>query len=122
MNAPPAGGLYGLYPADDFKAWFACAFGLELPEPVERFMSAYPRGAGGSCGSIWGASDIVSYANANQLGEKGICLIGTTTNRGVFLLRARDGKVFVVDQEDYSKVDATFSNMDVCVALLALDT
>lgn len=64
---------------------------------------------------------IVTNTEAGGLVAKGVCMIGHTAAHGVFLLRVTDGKVFVVDQSNYSAVSATFAGMDVCSRLLALD-
>ncbi|OBR50538.1 hypothetical protein [Paraburkholderia tropica] len=48
-------------------------------------------------------------------------VIGCADSIQHILMRARDGKIFIVDSRDYRTVDATFSGMDVLVSLLQLE-
>jgi hypothetical protein len=48
-------------------------------------------------------------------------LIGTCDDVQHILLRARDGKVFIVDPMDYRIVDASFSGVDTLIGLLNLE-
>jgi hypothetical protein len=47
--------------------------------------------------------------------------IGTCDDVQHILLRARDGKVFIVDPMDYRIVDASFSGVDTLIGLLNLE-
>ena len=114
--------LMSMYPTEDFVAWFANTFGADVPEAFERFLDKHPRGTSGASGSVYPPCEIVANTEAGDLVSKGVCLIGKTRGRRVFLLRVVDGKVFVVDETDYSAVRATFAGMDVCSQLLALDS
>jgi hypothetical protein len=49
------------------------------------------------------------------------CVIGTCDDVQHILLRARDGKVFIVDPMDYRIVDASFSGVDTLIGLLNLE-
>jgi hypothetical protein len=117
----PESDLMSMYATDEFVAWFACTFGADVPATFQRFLDKHPRGTSGRCGRVYPPGEIVSSTEAGGLAAKGVCVIGRTAEHGVFLLRVTDGKVFVVDEADYSAVNATFAGMDVCSRLLALE-
>ncbi|MEX3555762.1 MAG: hypothetical protein VB131_03870, partial [Burkholderia gladioli] len=48
-------------------------------------------------------------------------IIGAVDDTRHILLRARDGKVFIVDPMDYQTVDAWFSDVDSLIGLLNLE-
>lgn len=47
--------------------------------------------------------------------------LGTGLCLTVFLLRTKDGKVFLGDQSDFQSVDASFKSLDTCKQRLALE-
>lgn len=116
----PGSDLMSMYATEEFVAWFACTFGAEVPAAFERFLDKHPRGTSGECGCVFPPGEIVASTEAGGVAGKGVCVIGRTAEHGVFLLRVTDGKIFVVDETDYSAVSATFAGMDVCFRLLAL--
>lgn len=116
----PGSDLMSMYATEEFVAWFARMFGAEVPPAFQRFLDKHPRGTSGECGQVYPPGEIVTSTEASGLVAKGVCMIGRTAAHGVFLLRVADGKVFVVDEANYSAVSATFAGMDVCTRLLAL--
>jgi hypothetical protein len=110
-----------MYATEEFVEWFARTFGADVPAAFQRFLDKHPRGTSGACGSVYPPGEIVTNTEAGGLAGKGVCVIGRTAEHGVFLLRVTDGKVFLVDETNYSAVSATFAGMDVCTRLLALD-
>jgi hypothetical protein len=118
----PGYDLISMYATEEFVGWFARTFGAEVPPAFQRFLEKHPRGTNGACGRVYPPGDIVTSTEQGGLAAKGVCIIGRTAERGIFLLRVTDGKVFVVDEADYSAVSATFAGMDVCSRLLILDS
>jgi len=55
------------------------------------------------------------------LAAKGVCLIGASDSIAHIVMRAQDGKFFIVDSHDYEAVDAWFADVKVLVALLNLE-
>lgn len=113
--------LMSMYAIDEFVAWFACSFGAEVPTSFQRFLDKHPRGTSGTGGRIYAPVDIVTSTEARGLAGRGVCVVGRAADDGLFLLRATDGKVFVVDERDYSAINATFLGMDACSRLMALE-
>jgi hypothetical protein len=113
--------LMSMYPTEDFVAWFASTFGADVPDGFQRFLDKYPRGASGDSGRIHAPCEIVANTETSGLVNKGVCVVGRANAQRTILLRVADGKVFVVDAQDYSAVYATFAGMDVCSQLLALE-
>lgn len=101
-----------------FATWFTSKFNLPVPETLAGYLSGHPNGLWSQAGSLWKAEEIIDATEERDLQEKGVCMIGTTAFEGIFLLRARDGKVFVVDRFDHSDVDASFSDIDACICLI----
>jgi hypothetical protein len=110
-----------MYATEEFVAWFARTFGAEVPPAFQRFLDKHPRGTSGVCGRVYPPGEIAAITEEGGLAANGVCMIGRVAEHGVFLLRVTDGKVFVVDEANYSAVSATFSGMDVCSRLLALE-
>jgi hypothetical protein len=108
----------GKYHMNDFKTWFEGAFGLPVPSDYEEFLAENLNGLSAAAGVLWEPEEVMACTEERELEGKGICMIGTTTNLGVFLLRARDGRVIIVDRTDFSDVDAWFSNISACISLL----
>ena len=50
-----------------------------------------------------------------------MCLIGASDSIAHILMRAQDGKVFIVDSHDYVAVDAWFADVRVLVNVLNLE-
>lgn len=113
--------LMSMYATDDFVAWFARAFGADVPEAFQRFLNKNPRGSIGECGRLYPPGEIVAGTEARNLMAKAVCIIGRTNSHDALLLRVTDGKVFVVDESELTSVHATFASMDICLRLLALD-
>jgi hypothetical protein len=80
-----------------------------------------PKGVQAEQGVLYTAKDMVAYTEERELQEKGVLWLGTGLCLSVFQLRARDGKVFLVDQSDLQSVDASFKSLDTCKQLLALE-
>lgn len=113
--------LAGLFAADEFSAWFARSYGYEVPEAFARFISRNPTGISGPCGKFWAPCEIVNVTEECDVIGRGICIIGAATTFRLFMLRASDGKVYLVDGTNYTSVEATFADMAVCLDILALD-
>ncbi len=101
-----------------FGTWFTSKFHLPVPVAFGDYLSKHPNGLWSQAGSLWKADEIIDATEERELQDKGVCMIGTTAFEAIFLLRARDGRVFAVDQFDYSQVDAWFSGLDSCICLL----
>lgn len=105
-----------------FAQWFTKTFGVGVPAEFEAYLAAYPRGVENGYGpKIWNAQAIQDETDDRNLADKGVCIIGASDDTRHILLRARDGKVFVVDPMDYQTVDAWFSDIDSLNGLLNLE-
>lgn len=105
-----------------FSLWFKRSFGGEVPASFARLLDEHPEGMSNGFGpTIWSASDITAETKDRGLIEKGVCMIGTSDSIAHILLRARDGRVFIVDSHDHTSVDAWFSGVDSLVNLLQLE-
>ena len=105
-----------------FAQWFLKAFGHEVPPSFAEYLAQYPRGAENGCGPrLWPADRIQDETEERELEERGVCLVGGVDSLGHILMRARDGKIIMVDRHDYGVIDATFSSVDVMISLLQLE-
>lgn len=104
-----------------FATWFVNAFGLPVPEAFGKFLSKHPNGAENGYGPrLWPADRVILETEDRSLAENGVCLIGASDSIAHILMRAKDGKVFIVDNHDYALVDASFSDVTVLCSLLNL--
>ncbi|MCP3712458.1 hypothetical protein M3I54_36975 [Paraburkholderia sp. CNPSo 3274] len=101
-----------------FASWFTSKFNVAVPEAFAAYLAKHPNGLCSQAGSLWKADEIVDATEERDLQDKGVCMIGTTAFEAIFILRARDGRVFAVDKFDYAQVDAWFSDLDSCICLL----
>lgn len=105
-----------------FAQWFTDTFGGRIPAEFEAFLAAHPQGVENGYGpKIWNAQTIQAETDDRNLAAKGVCIIGASDDTCHILLRARDGKVFIVDRMDYQTVDAWFSDIDSLIGLLNLE-
>lgn len=104
-----------------FATRFASKFNQPVPDTLASYLADHPAGLWSEAGSLWKAQDIIDGTEERDLQEKGVFFIGTTAFESIFLLRARDGKVFVVDRLDHSIVDATFCDIDTCTSLIGFE-
>ncbi|MBN3729330.1 hypothetical protein [Burkholderia sp. Tr-20390] len=105
-----------------FAQWFMKAFGVSVPAALEAYLIAHPQGVENGYGpKLWTAQAIRDETDDRELAEKGVCIIGAADDTRPILLRARDGKVFIVDPMDYRTVDAWFSDIDSLIGLLNLE-
>lgn len=105
----------------EFAAWFAKMFGHPVPDAFGQFLSTHPKGAENGFGPrLWPVERVVIETEDRELAEKGVCLIGASDSIAHILMRAKDGKVFIVDNHDYTLVDASFSDVTVLCNLLNL--
>lgn len=105
-----------------FAKWFRTAFGVEVPAAFDAYLAAHPQGVENGYGPrLWNAQVIQDETDDRELAEKGVCMIGASDDTRHILLRARDGKVFIVDPMDYQTVDAWFSDVDSLIGLLNLE-
>jgi hypothetical protein len=103
-----------------FANWFSKTFGVKAPDDLLNYLKDHPDGlAGESC--LYSAEDIIDYTEERELQEKGLLYLGTGPMLNVFLLRAKDGKVFLVDKADFQIVDATFKSLETCITLLEME-
>lgn len=106
----------------DFATWFATVFGHAVPEDYRDFLSKHPTGAQNGFGPrLWPAERVREETEDRELIKKGVCLIGASDSIAHILMRAKDGKVFIVDNRDYALVDAWFSNVTTFCNLLNLE-
>ena len=106
----------------DFAAWFVSAFSSPVPESLSEFLTTHPKGAENGLGRrLWPADRVMAETEDRALAEKGVCLIGASDSIAHILMRASDGKVFIVDSRDYAIVDAWFAAVKVLVNLLNLE-
>lgn len=101
-----------------FATWFGAKFNTAVPEALAQYLADHPNGLWSQAGSLWKAEAIIDATEERDLQEKGVAMIGETAFEGIFLLRARDGRVFAVDKLDYAEVDAWFSDLESCLCLL----
>lgn len=108
--------------SSNFDTWFAKAFGHQVPEAFAEFLSTHPKGAENGLGPrLWPADSVMIETEDRDLHEKGVCLIGASDSIAHILMRAKDGKVFVVDNHDYEAVDAWFADVKVLINMLNLE-
>lgn len=101
-----------------FCQWVMKNFGCEPPPELLAYLKDNPDGSSGSDGSLFGYEDIVTYTEERNLAQKGVLYIGAGVSLDVFLIRAIDGKVFLVDENDFQSVDASFKHLSKCTDLL----
>ncbi|WP_430233432.1 hypothetical protein [Paraburkholderia tropica] len=101
-----------------FATWFAAKFNLPVPDGLAQYLASHPNGLWSQAGSLWKAEAIIDATEERDLQENGVCMIGETAFAGIFLLRARDGRVFAVDKFDHREVDAWFNDLDSCTSML----
>ncbi|WP_274644636.1 hypothetical protein [Pseudomonas serbica] len=104
-----------------FPKWFEKNYGTPAPAELLVHFSENPNGVQAEQGVLFTAKDMVEYTEERDLQEKGVLWLGTGLCLTVFLLRAKDGKVFLVDKADFQSVDASFKSLDTCKQLLALE-
>jgi hypothetical protein len=105
-----------------FAQWFTKSFGVGVPAEFEAYLAAHPQGVENGYGPrLWTAEAIQDETDDRELADKGVCLIGASDDTRHILLRARDGKIFIVDPRDYQTVDAWFSDVDSLIGLLNLE-
>lgn len=107
-----------------FEEWFKASFGIAVPAAYLAFLTANPKTVynHGRGGALWDAEYVMSETDDRETSEKGVCIIGGGDSLTHYLLRAKDGRVFVVDRLDYSVVDAWFSDIDSMVGLMDFQT
>lgn len=106
----------------DFPAWFAENFGLPTPKAFAQFLAKYPMGVENGFGPrLWPADRVMQETEDRGLVEKGVCLIGASDSISHILMRAKDGKVFLVSSRDNQNVDAWFADVQVFINLLNLE-
>ncbi|WP_176315781.1 hypothetical protein [Burkholderia vietnamiensis] len=106
----------------NFAQWFKKSFAVDVPTEFEAYLAAHPQGVENGYGpKLWTADTIQAETEDRGLADKGVCLIGTSDDTCHILLRARDGRVFIVDPMDYQVVDAWFSDVDSLIGLLHLE-
>jgi hypothetical protein len=108
--------------ASPFSTWFNRSFGVNVPATFAELLDKHPKGMRNGYGpTLWAAAAIQAETEDRDLIEKGVCIIGVSDSIGHILLRARDGKVFIVDSHDHTAVDAWFSDVYSLVNLLNLE-
>lgn len=105
-----------------FTHWFNNNFGVVVPAEFDAYLAAHPQGVENGYGPrLWSAQTIQDETDDRELAGTGVCLIGASDDTRHFLLRARDGKIFVVDPMDYQTVDAWFADVNCLIGLLQLE-
>lgn len=105
-----------------FADWFEAAFKQPVPEQFATFLAAHPNGLRGDGISIYAPEAIIGETEDRDLEKEGVCLIGKCGNTITdILLRAKDGRVFVVDRTDYKVVDAWFASISSLTGLVEFD-
>lgn len=108
--------------SSEFVTWFATTFGCPVPKDYGEFLSKHPSGAQNGFGPrLWPADRAIQETGDRDLAAKGVCLIGASDSIAHILMRAIDGKVFIVDNHDYALVDAWFSDVKTLCNLLNLE-
>lgn len=101
-----------------FPKWFEQTYGTPAPAELLEYFTEHPEGLAVEQGSLYSAEDMVAYTEERELVEKGVLYLGIGASLTVLLLRAKDGKVFLVDKTDFQSVDATFKNLDTCKSVM----
>ena len=108
----------------EFSACFKDAFGVDVPKAYLQYLTENPKTVynGGRGGALWDAEYVMAQTNDYEAAEKGVCIIGGGDSLTHYLLRANDGRVFVVDRQDHTDVDAWFSSINCMVSLMGFQT
>jgi hypothetical protein len=103
-----------------FSSWFKNSFGSDVPEAYLEFLYSNPKSVynDGRGGVLWDVEYVMSQTEDYEMAEKGVCLIGGGDSLTHYLLRAKDGRVFIVDSTNHSDVDAWFSSIECMIALM----
>lgn len=101
-----------------FPKWFEKTYGTPAPADLLEYFTEHPDGLTVEQGSLYTAEDMVAYTEERELGENGVLYLGTGASLTVLLLRAKDGKVFLVDKTDFQSVDATFRDLGTCQSVM----
>lgn len=104
-----------------FPKWFEKTYGVPAPEELLTHLAENPEGIQAEQGILYTAESMMDYTEERDLQEKGVLWLGTGLCLSVFLMRAKDGKVFLVDKTDFQVVDASFRSLDTCKQLLGLE-
>ncbi|MBC8752763.1 MULTISPECIES: hypothetical protein [Paraburkholderia] len=106
----------------ELRAGFTKTFGVGVPAEFEAYLAAHPKGVENGYGPrLWNTEAIQGETDERDLASKGVCIIGASDDVSNILLRARDGKLFIVDSMDHTTVDAWFSGVDSLIGLLNLE-
>ena len=108
----------------NFSSWFKETFGVDVPKEYLEFVTENSKTVynGGRGGALWDAEYVMSQTEDYEMAEKGVCIIGGGDSLTHYLLRAKDGRVFVVDRHNHTDVDAWFSSIDIMVGLMDFQT
>ena len=105
-----------------FEEWFRKTFASQVPLELAEYVVEHPSGMENGYGpKLWKADWIQGETEDRGLVEKGVCMIGACDSIRHILLRARDGKVIIVDSRDHTMVDAWFSDINLLIGLLKLE-
>ncbi|BBA45367.1 hypothetical protein KEH59_01915 (plasmid) [Burkholderia contaminans] len=105
-----------------FSRWFETQFGCPVPSGLTEYLTEHPSGAENGYGPrLWTAEAIQEETDDRQLASNGVCIIGAIDSLSHILLRARDGRVFIVDSRDPRSVDACFTDLGTMISLLMLE-
>jgi len=104
----------------EFKSWFVDTYHSEVPQDLLEYLQERPDGVTCESATLYNAEDMMAYTEERELEEKGFVYLGTGNTLDVFLLRAADGEVVLVDQTDFESVDATFKSLSTLRNLLNL--
>lgn len=106
-----------------FIQWFKESYGVDAPRDYVEFLEENAKAVyNGRGGTLWISDDVMDETTDRDLHLKGLCLIGGGDSLTHYLLRAKDGKIIVVDRHDYSVVDAWFSGIDTMIGLMGFAT
>lgn len=96
-----------------FCVWFKRTFKVDVPQEFYDHLKTFSDGIYGDNYVLYKESEIITRTeNGDSILGKGFCIVGHW-NKDIIILRAKDGKVFMVDSKDLSRVAAWFCNISM---------
>lgn len=99
----------------NFSVWFKRELKQAVPACFYNFIKLYPNGVNWSNGELFGEDKIIDTTiDYQKIIPVGFCVIGLD-QLGLYIMRAKDGKIFLVSKNNYHKTIAWFLNVNLLI-------
>ncbi len=97
----------------NFSVWFKRELKQAVPACFYNFIKLYPNGINWNDGEFFGEDKIIdSTIDYQKIIPAGFCVIGFDS-RGLYIMRAKDGKIFLVSKANHHKTIAWFTDINL---------